>query len=149
MVSTDTGELHTQPVGFDAARLAFLFEGPVPDLPSQVQFELERFEIIRSAIRDRTDQHVRELQLKRESISFDGHVIESELVRTVGPRIRQTLVSLTDTIIEAVDQALPSIQTAARQLRDAILGKYPSQKIIRFEAKVGGPALPKKTKANV
>jgi hypothetical protein len=133
------GNILELPERFDTASLAFLFESGQPQLPIRIQWELDQFEGIRLEILVRTREHVENLQPKIEAAGLVGGVDANAVIQAAGPRLVGTLHGLTESIIQHVDGALPTIRATADALRAAVRAKYPKRTVIGFEPSAAGP----------
>jgi hypothetical protein len=127
------GNILELPERLDTASLAFLFESGQPQLPIRIQWELDQYDGIRGEILARTTEHIENLQPKTEAAGLVGNVDANDVIEAAGPRLVGTLRGLTDSIIQHIDGALPTIRATADALRAAVHTKYPKRTVIGFE----------------
>lgn len=124
------------PVSLDISSLAFLFDGPDPNLPAEVLLEIERYASIRHLVDERGALHIGTAQpaVERALVSTGLPATKSVLEEAVGPRVRDTLIGFTDAIVDQVDRVMPSIMGTMEKLRGELKRRYPKRRIIRHEA---------------
>ena len=133
-----------EPVAFDAASLAYLFElgGDAPTLPMEVDLELGKYVSLHVVATERNRIHEQEAQPAMEVTERSpvARPLEERLISVFGgSRVIVTLQGLTDDLIKMTDISLASIPVVAEKLRNVAIAQHPKRKIIQFTPIEPGP----------
>jgi hypothetical protein len=127
------------PPKFDTATLSYLFEvpGDAPTLPMAVHVGIGKYESIFELATERYRIHMHEVQpaleVARRAVIEDNLSLKRQVDTILGgSRVTETLQSLTDQLIDHVDDAIGYIPKHAVWLREVAKARYPKRQIVQL-----------------
>lgn len=129
-----TLDMEKEHIKLDIEALYFVLETEDRNLLGEVIIEEERYRNVIDTINKRSQLHLHEVQPLLESANFvsgDSYSLD-DIKQMLKPRIYDTLVQATESVINLVDETLISIEMTSNKLTASIKKQYPDKTVISF-----------------